>query len=87
MVRSRSRGRFTFRPAFEGRRDALKGYIADVSALVFGCGLTRRQARRLAFRLLDRQGMCPLPTELGLLAEDLRRELLQLADGFAVGQY
>ncbi len=64
-------------PALPSRRPGLESYLADVCAVVFGSGLSRRQARWLACRLLH-QEEDPIPSHLPL-DEDTRRELLTIA--------
>ncbi len=73
--------RFRFRPSFCAPREDLKRYIADVSAIVFGYGMTRRQARRLAFRLLASTGERPqLPPFLP--PDEVKQELMELVNAF-----
>lgn len=74
--------RFAFCPLCQAPRERVQAYLTDVYAIVCGGGLTRREARRLAFRLWEkgeeRQRFCRQAS----LSVETRLTLLCLADAF-----
>jgi hypothetical protein len=76
------RQHFAFRPAFRTSGEAITRYLADVCALSFGQRLTRREARRLAFRLLADETVRDTYLQQTVLDDKTKSELLCLANAF-----
>ena len=79
-IAGHARRRFAFRPLCEAPRERVQAYLTDVYATVCGEGLTRREARRLAFRLWGKERK--VLGRFGALSEETRMALVSLADTF-----